>query len=283
LARDDRRRPDDIAGCTRRLQNKESTMSVSAETTTAKDEIDPAEWQTRVDLAACYRLISLYGMSDLIYNHITARVPNSEGHVLINSYGYLYEEMTASNLHKIDLDGNVIARPDADYGINETGYVIHGAVHAARPDVGCVIHTHSRASMAVSMMECGLLPLSQHAMRFYGNVAYHDYEGVAVDVDERQRIVADLGDKNVMFMHNHGLLICAESIPEAFNMCYWVEMACKAQVDAMTSGAALILPPEEVRLKTAHQYEPSVRRRYGLLEWESMLRRLDRLSPSYKE
>jgi ribulose-5-phosphate 4-epimerase/fuculose-1-phosphate aldolase len=242
-----------------------------------------AERATRVDLAACYRLVAKYGMSDLIYNHITARVPGTADQFLINSYGYLYEEMTASSLYKIDLEGNVLDRPDTPYGINQAGYVIHSAVHGARHDVSCIIHTHSRASMAVSMMECGLQPLSQHAMRFYGNVAYHDYEGVAIDTDERARLVADLGDKNVMFLRNHGLLICASTIAEAFNMCYWVETACKAQLDAMASGMPLVYPSEEVRLKTAHLYDPKVRRRFGDMEWDAMLRLLDRQDPTYRD
>jgi ribulose-5-phosphate 4-epimerase/fuculose-1-phosphate aldolase len=241
------------------------------------------EWATRIDLAACYRLVAKYGMSDLIYNHITARVPGEEGRFLINSYGYLYEEMTASSLYKIDLEGNVIDRPDNPYGINQAGYVIHSAVHGAREDVACVLHTHSRSSMAVSMMECGLLPLSQHAMRFYGDVSYHDYEGVALDLDERARLVADLGDTHVMFLRNHGLLVCASTIPEAFNMCYWVELACKAQIDAMASGAKLVEPSEAVRQKTANLYDPKVRRRFGDMEWEAMLRLLDRNDPSYRD
>ena len=247
-----------------------------------KEGYQSDEWQTRVDLAACYHLVAKYGMSDLIYNHITARVPGNENQFLINAYGLLYEEMTASSLYKIDLDGNIIDQPDTPYGINQAGYVIHSAVHGARHDVGCVIHTHSRASMAVSMMECGLQPLSQHAMRFYGDVAYHDYEGVALDLGERARLIDDLGDKRILFLRNHGLVVCGTTIPETFNMCYWVEMACKAQIDAMASGAKLTYPPEDVRVKTAHQYDPSVRRRYGDMEWEAMLRVLDRSNSIYR-
>lgn len=243
---------------------------------------DKTEWETRVDLAACYRLVALYGMSDLVYNHITARVPGQHNQFLINAYGYLYEEITASSLYKIDIDGNVIERPDTPYGINQAGYVIHSAVHAAREDVACVIHTHARASMAVSMMECGLLPISQHAMRFYGDVGYHPYEGVALDLDERARLIEHLGDKNVMFLRNHGLLVCGTSIAEAFNRCYWVELACKAQIDAMSTGAELIVPPQEVIDLTANQFDPDVRRRYGEMEWETMLRRVDRVDPSFR-
>jgi ribulose-5-phosphate 4-epimerase/fuculose-1-phosphate aldolase len=243
-----------------------------------------AEWATRVDLAACYRLVAKYGMSDLIYNHITARVPGHHDEFLINSYGYLYDEMTASSLYKIDLDGNVLQSPDTSpYGINQAGYVIHSAVHGAREDVVCVLHTHSRASMAVSMMECGLLPLSQHALRFYGKVSYHDYEGVAVDPDERERLVADLGTNDVLFLRNHGLLVCGRTIPETFNMCYWVEMACKAQIDAMASGATLVQPEQAVCEKTAYLYDPGTRRRFGDMEWDAMLRMLDRQDPSFRD
>ena len=260
-----------------------TTVSPSTAIEASGAHPEKSEWETRVDLAACYRLVAKYGMSDLVYNHITARVPGSSDHILINAFGYLYEEMTASSLYKIDLDGGVVERPDSPYDFPRSGYVIHGAIHAARKDAGCVLHTHTRATMAVSTMECGLLPLTQHAMRFYGNVAYHDYEGVSVDEDEKARLSADLGDKNVMFLRNHGLLICAPSIAEAFNMCYWVEMACKAQVDAMSSGAQLIEPSEEIRLKTARSFDPLARRRFGELEWEAMIRLLDRTDPSYRD
>ena len=247
-----------------------------------RDRVDEAEWQTRVNLAACYRLVARYGMTDLIYNHITARVPGSPDHILINPYGFLYTEITASSLYKIDLDGNVILKPDTHYGINHAGYVIHSAVHGARHDVECVIHTHSRAGMAVSAMKCGLLPLTQTAMRFYGATSYHDYEGPAVDLDERQRLVRDLGGNDVMILRNHGLLACGRTIAEAFNILYWLEMACKAQVDAMAARTELDLPPPEIAEKTAHLFAPGTRRVYGEMEWEAMLRQLDREDPSYR-
>ncbi len=247
-----------------------------------RDRVDEAEWQMRVDLAACYRLVARYGMTDLIYNHITARVPNAPGHILINPYGFLYSEITASSLYKIDLEGNVILKPDTHYGINHAGYVIHSAVHGARHDVECVIHTHSRAGMAVSAMKCGLLPLTQTAMRFYGATSYHDYEGPAVDLDERQRLVRDLGRNDVMILRNHGLLACGRTIAEAFNILYWLEMACKAQVDAMAARTELQLPAEAVAEKTAHLFAPGTRRVYGEMEWEAMLRQLDREDASYR-
>ena len=161
-------------------------MNYSTDFKSARGSVSPEEWKARCDLAACYRLMDSYGMTDLIYNHITARIPGTE-HLLINLYGLLYREITASSLVKIDVEGNIIAKPDTDYGINKSGYVIHGAIHTARPDVACVIHTHTRAGMAVAAMKCGLLPLSQTSIRFVGHIGYHDYEGPAVDLAERER------------------------------------------------------------------------------------------------
>ncbi|OAE57749.1 class II aldolase [Achromobacter insolitus] len=243
--------------------------------------MSPAERDTRVQLAACYRLVSHFGMSDLIYNHITARIPGPEGHLLINPYGMMYDEITASSLVKIDLDGNVLGNV-GDYGINAAGYVIHSAVHGARHDVQCVIHTHTRAGMAVSALKCGLLPLTQTAMRF-AKIPYHDYESVAIDLDERERLVADLGQSEAMILRNHGLLAAGPSIAQAFNTLYWLEMACKAQVDALAANRELCLPPPEVIEKTWHLYQPTTRRPFGELEWPAMLRLMDRKDPSYRE
>jgi ribulose-5-phosphate 4-epimerase/fuculose-1-phosphate aldolase len=244
--------------------------------------VSEAEWEARVDLAACYRLIAHFGMSDLIYNHITCHVPGTEGEFLINPYGMLYEEINASCLVKINLAGDILLNPNPTYGINQAGYVIHSAIHGARADVDCVIHTHTRAGMAVSALECGLLPIAQTNMRF-GKVAYHDYEGVAVDVDERERLVADLGTSDVMILRNHGLLTCGPSVAEAFNTMYWLENACKVQLDALACNAALIVPPQKVIEKTANQFEPHVRRPYGIMEWPAMLRLLDRRDTSYRD
>lgn len=247
-----------------------------------KQTYSDAERQTRIDLAACYRLMPLFGMSDLIYNHITARIPGTDDEILINPYGYMYEEITASSLIKINIQGEVLDNPHTDHGLNQAGYVIHSAVHGARHDVGCVIHTHSRAGMAVSCMKDGLLPLTQTAMRFK-DIAYHDYESVAIDLDERARLVADLGTQDAMILRNHGLLVASASIAEAFNAMYWLEMACRAQVDAMCSGAALTMPPQAVIDRTHHLYQPSVRRPFGLMEWPAMLRYLDRRNPGYQD
>jgi ribulose-5-phosphate 4-epimerase/fuculose-1-phosphate aldolase len=239
-----------------------------------KDEVSPEEWGARVQLAACYRLVDLYGMTDLIYNHITVRIPGTE-HLLINLYGLLYKEITASSLAKIDVEGTVIWKPDTDYGINHAGYVIHGAVHKARPDVGCVTHTHTRAGMAVSSMACGLLPLNQTSIRFNGNIGYHNYEGPAINLDERERIVESLGSHNAMIMRSHGLLTCGPDIPQAFNTLYQLEMSCQAQVDAMAARTELLIPSDEVLEHTVNLYTPGGRRAYGVLEWPAMLRRLE--------
>src|SRR5256886_2755351 len=209
-------------------------MNYSTDFKSVRGAVSAAEWQTRVDLAACYRLMDCYAMTDLIYNHITARIPGTD-HLLINLYGLLYREITASSLVKIDVEGNILQKPDTDYAINKSGYVIHGAIHKARPDVSCIIHTHTRAGMAVAAMKCGLLPLSQTSIRFEGHIGYHDYEGPAVDLAERERLVADLGPHDAMILRSHGLLTCGPSIPEAFNTVYQHELACRTQVDVMAA------------------------------------------------
>ena len=244
--------------------------------------VTEAEWQARVNLAAAYRLVAHFGMSDLVYNHITSHVPDAEGEFLINPYGMMYEEITASCLIKINLAGDILFNPNPTYGINPAGYVIHSAIHGARADVDCVIHTHTRAGMAVSALECGLLPIAQTNMRF-GRIAYHEYEGVAVELDERERLVADLGSSDVMILRNHGLLTTGPSVAEAFNTMYWLEMACRTQLDALACNTALRLPPQHVVEKTAHLFEPQVRRPYGILEWPAMLRLLDRRDRSYRD
>ncbi len=244
-----------------------------------KNSVSEEEWQTRVELAACYRLVDLYGMTDLIYNHITACIPGTD-HLLINLYGLLYKEITASSLVKIDVEGNILHKPDTDYGINKSGYVIHGAIHKARADVRCVIHTHTRAGIAVSAMKCGLLPMSQTSIRFNNHIGYHAYEGPAVDIEERIRLVADLGNHDAMILKNHGLLTCGATIQQAFNTMYQLETACRAQVDAMASRAELDIPSEAVLEHTAHLYQPTTRRPYGILEWPAMIRYLEASSQS---
>jgi ribulose-5-phosphate 4-epimerase/fuculose-1-phosphate aldolase len=250
-------------------------MNYSTDFKTIRDEVSEQEWQARLDLAACYRLVDAYGMTDLIYNHITARIPGTDDHLLINLYGLLYKEITASSLVKIDLEGNIIWKPDTDYGINKSGYVIHGAIHQARPELKCVLHTHTSAGMAVAAMACGLLPMSQTSIRFHGHIGYHDYEGPAIDLAEREALVRDLGPHDAMIMRNHGLLTCGATVQQAFNTMYQLEMSCRAQVEAMAAGAGLTMPGENVLAHTAHLYQPGTRRPYGVLEWPAMLRLLE--------
>lgn len=248
-----------------------------------RDQVSDEEWQTRVDLAAAYRLMVRYGMTDMIYNHITARLPDNTEEFLINAYGLHYSEVNASNLHRINHEGEITLRGNSHYGINFPGFVIHGAVHLARPDVNCVVHSHSRAGIAVSAMKAGLLPLSLLGMRFSGHIGYHDCEGIVVNMDERETLVRDLGTHNAMMLRNHGVLVCGPTIAEAFNSHYMLEQACKIQVDAMSAGTELVMPPPEVVSQTARMFEPGVRRAFGVMEWEAMLRLLDRDDPSFRE
>lgn len=249
-----------------------------------------AERQTRIDLAACYRLIDLYGMSDGILNHISARVPGRDEHFLINPFGMLYEEITASSLIKVDLGGEVIENPDPRYTVNLPGYVIHSAIHGARHDVVCVLHTHTPAGMAVSALECGLLPLNQTAMRFAGGIGYHDFEGVVLHLEERERLVRNLGDNDALILRNHGLLTVGRTIAEAFVNMQRLERACQTQLLTLSAGSAMVkLPPELVK-KTFDQLRnaptPAQDGRtvpHGEREWPAYLRKLDRVAPSYRD
>lgn len=247
-----------------------------------KDEVSPEEWQARQDLAACYRLVALWDMTDMIANHISVRVPGTDNQFLINAYGLLYEEITASSLLKIDLDGNIVWKPDFDYGVNRAGFVIHSAIHRHRHDAECVIHTHTPVGMAVSAMECGFLPMTQTSMRF-SKVAYHDFRGVVVDLKEQEELVKNLGDADLMVLRNHGLLVCGPSVPEAFSNIYRAELACKAQVLAMAANTKVILPPQDVIEHTNHLYKPTTRRPFGKLEWPALMRKLDRTDRSWRE
>ena len=249
-----------------------------------KGKVSDAEWQARVDLAACYRLVAIYGMADMAANHISARVPGEEGTFLINAYGMMYEEITASSLLKVDHHGNILTSPDfgdLKYGLNKAGSVIHSAIHHARADVGCVIHTHSWASMAVSALECGLLPLTQTAMRFL-KIGYHDYQGVVLDLEEQASLISDLGQGEALILRNHGVLTVGRSIGEAFNWMHRVELACHSQLAAMACNTPLVKVPAQILEETWNNYQPGTRRPYGLMEWPALLRKLDRADPSYK-
>ena len=239
-----------------------------------------AEWETRIQLAACYRLVARYRMTDLIYTHISARLPDSPDQFLLNPYGLMFDEVTASNLVKIDLDGKVVE--ESGYGVNAAGFTIHSAIHAARHDVGCVLHTHTKAGMAVSCQKQGLLPLNQISLQFYNRLAYHDYEGIALDLDERPRLVASLGDKRSMILTNHGLLTAGRTIPEAFSLMFYLERACEIQIAALAGGSELVIPSPEVCEKTARQSELENDAPLGDQEWAAHIRALDREDASYR-
>jgi len=245
-----------------------------------RERVGRDEWQMRVDLAACYQLAALYKWTDLIYTHFSARVPGTED-FLINAYGLMFDEITASNLVRIDARGKVIDDP-LDLGYNEAGFVIHGCVHEARPEVNCVIHTHTRAGVAVSAMKCGLLPISQHAMRVQQQCTYHDYEGIALDMGERARMAHDLGKTSkVMILRNHGLLTLGETVREAFELMYYLDCACQIQVDAMAGGADnVLLMPQGAAATATEQFEradrPSAHK-----DWPALLRLLERRGIDY--
>ncbi|MDM0053578.1 class II aldolase/adducin family protein [Variovorax sp. J22R115] len=247
-----------------------------------KSRCSEVEWETRVNLAACYRLLERMGLSDLTNTHTSARIPGTE-HFLINPYHWTFDEVTASSLVKIDIEGQIIDRAADDLDINPAGYVIHSAVHQARPDVQCVIHTHTRAGTALSALKCGLLPISQKAMRFHGRIAYHQYEGPAINLEERARLQRHLGDKNALILFNHGLLTCASTTAEAFNAMLSLDRACQIQIDAMSCNTELETPSEEIQNLTARLFDPTVRRPYGVKEWPAMLRMLDRKDPSFRD
>ena len=245
--------------------------------------VSEEEWKIRCDLAALYRLVAHFRMTDLIYTHISARLPGPEHHFLINQYNRMFHEMRASDLVRIDLDGNIVNQ-DASQSrmVNAAGFCIHSAIHMARPELMCVIHTHTAAGMAVSAQKGGLLPISQHSLKFYNALSYHGYEGIALDLDERERLVRDMGDNKAMILRNHGLLVAGRTIPEAFNQIYYLERACQAQIMAMAGGSDLVFPPEEVRLHTAAQFQ-----REGVLEhyemaWQASLRLIENDKPDYR-
>ena len=244
--------------------------------------VSAEEWKVRCDLAALYRLVAHHRMTDLIYTHISARVPGPENHFLINHYGVLFHEMRASDLVKIDCDGNIVGEGQQSRRVNAAGFTIHSAIHMARHDLVCVVHTHTAAGIAVAAQKHGLLPISQHALKFYGRLAYHGYEGIALELDERDRLVRDLGEHRAMILVNHGLLVAGRTIPEAFSNIYYLERACQAQVAALSGGSELILPPEAVRLSTARQFDrPDVLEHYEMM-WESALRLVEHDRPDYR-
>jgi ribulose-5-phosphate 4-epimerase/fuculose-1-phosphate aldolase len=255
------------------------TSAIALKPSRHNSRISDAEWQVRVDLAACYRLIALYGWDDIIFSHITARVPDSDHSFLINPYGQMFEEITASSLVRIDKDGNKI--DDSPHEVNPAGFVVHSAVHLAREDAMCVIHLHSADGVAVSSMEEGLIPLNQRSMCSTGDIAYHEFEGPALRDDERVRMQQNLGTRNRMILRNHGTLALAPTVPEAFMRMYFLEMGCTAQVRAMSGK--LHMPSAESRLRTEDAgTNPRSQHLFVDLAWPALLRKLDRRDPSYR-
>lgn len=251
----------------------------------APREIEASEWDARIKLAACYRMVAKLGMDDLIYNHISLRIPGHDDQFLINPYGLLFDEITASSLVKINTKGDKL--DDTPHAVNVAAFVIHGAIHKSSRDAACVLHTHSDASVAVSGQAKGLLPLSQFAMRFYNRQAFHEYEGVAIDLDEQERLVRDLGPHKILLMRNHGILTVGRTPGEAFMLLYYFERAARIQLQmqaAAAAGATLVMPPPEVCERAARQFwelrgdilVPGER------EWPALMRQLDRTDPSYR-
>jgi ribulose-5-phosphate 4-epimerase/fuculose-1-phosphate aldolase len=241
--------------------------------------VSPEEWKLRVDLAACYRLVAAYGWSDLVFTHISARIPGPEHHFLINPYGLMFDEITASSLVKVDQDCNKLSA--SPFPVNPAGFTIHSCIHAVREDAGCVLHTHSRAGVAVSAQRCGVLPISQQSTFVLASLAYHDYEGVALRDDEKPRLQADLGNANFLMLRNHGLLVVGKSIPEAFLQMYTFESTCRIQIDAQAGGELVHVDPR-ILTGLAQVMKTVTTGLGGDLAWPALLRKLDRIDASYR-
>lgn len=248
---------------------------------TVRNQVSAEEWQVRTDLAACYRLVAMYGWDDLVFTHISARVPGPDEHFLINPYGMMFEEITATDLVKVDQSGDKVL--ESPHPVNPAGFVIHSAVHEARQDTGCVLHTHTRSGIAVSAQAAGLLPISQISLVAYITLAYHDYEGIALNEDEKPRLVADLGDNNAMILRNHGLLTAGATVADAFLLMYALETACQIQVMAQSSGDKLVYVPQPVVDGIQAQTEQVLKGLGGALVWPGLLRKLDRRDRSYRD
>jgi len=244
-------------------------------------QVSAEEWAVRVDLAACYRLVAHYGWDDLVFTHITARVPGPEHHFLINPYGMMFDEITASGLVKIDLEGNKVL--PSPYEINPAGFTIHSAIHAAREDARCVIHLHTDAGIAVSAQRDGLLPISQTSLFPLSSLGYHDYEGVALRDDEKPRLVADLGNHSVMILRNHGTLAVGPTVADAFLQIFVLERACRMQILAQSGGVPLVQVPASILGGVKEMAEKATRGLGGQIAWPGLLRKLDRMDPSFRD
>jgi ribulose-5-phosphate 4-epimerase/fuculose-1-phosphate aldolase len=246
-----------------------------------KEQVTEAEWLVRQDLAAAYRLVAYYGWDDMVFTHLSARVPGADDHFLLNPFGYLFNEVTASNLVKVDLDGNIVL--DNGHQVNAAGFTIHSAVHMGRKDAHAVMHLHTDSGVAVSSTTEGFLPLNQHAMFVYHDVAYHDWEGIAVDLDERERLVADLGAKHLMVLRNHGTLAVGGSVASCFMRMYYLERACKIQVSALSSGSPNLPSDKAINMMRDTFSNPTVWERLAKSSWPALQRQADRLDPGYSD
>ena len=247
-----------------------------------KNKVSADEWQTRVDLAACYRLVAQYGWDDLVFTHITAKIPGAENQFLINPYGMMFAEITASSLVKIDLNGNKL---DADnpFPVNPAGFTIHSAIHAARHDANCVLHVHTPNGIAVSAQKSGVLPISQQSIFVLASLAYHDYEGVALNDDEKPRLVQDLGEKTFLMLRNHGLLTVGETIADAFQAMYIFEATCMVQIRAQAGGGELIRIPQPILDGAKAQGKAVTKGLGGNLAWPGLMRKLDRIDKTFRD
>jgi ribulose-5-phosphate 4-epimerase/fuculose-1-phosphate aldolase len=257
------------------------TMTKQKSSTSVRDRVAPEEWEQRVALAAAYRLVAHFRWDDLIFTHLSARVPGPDHHFLINPYGMTFDEITASSLVKVDLAGKKVM--DTPYEINPAGFTIHSAIHAAREDAHCVLHVHSINGAAVSAQKDGLLPISQQSMFVLSSLAYHDYEGVALREDEKPRLVRDLGGKSYFMLRNHGLITVADNVPDAFLLLYTFESACMIQVRAQAGGGKLIHVDPRIAETARQQAETVTKEAGGALAWPALLRKLDRIDPSYRD
>ncbi|MDQ2922602.1 MAG: class II aldolase/adducin family protein [Acidobacteriota bacterium] len=256
-------------------------MGTGQSLVSVQQQVSEQEWQARVDLAAAYRLVAYYGWDDLIFTHLSARVPGPEHHFLINPYGMMFDEITASNLVKINLEGQIVK--SSPYFINPAGFTIHSAVHASREDARCVIHLHTDHGIAVSAQKNGLLPVSQQSLFALASLAYHEYEGLALNEDEKSRLVADLGNKTYMILRNHGLLTVGKTTAEAFLAMYVLESACRIQILAQSGGGALRPVSQPIIETVAAQLNAVTVGQGAQLAWPGLLRKLDRIDPSYRE
>lgn len=256
-------------------------MSEAIDVRNIKNQVSAEEWAVREDLAAAYRLVAHYGWDDMVFTHLSARVPGPDDHFLLNPFGFLFSEVTASNLVKVDCDGNLVL--DNGYRVNTAGFTIHSAVHMSREDAQAVMHLHTNSGVAVSSMECGFLPLNQHAMFVYHDTAYHEWEGVAIHLDERERLVADLGEKHLMILRNHGTLAVGGSVASCFMRLYYLERACRIQVDTLSGGEPHMPTRDAINMMESNFDKPKVWENLGIQSWPALRRLADRIDAGYKD